>query len=225
MKWGLAGPRGWFAQGVVPNAEIGTLALRDWQNLPRPRARSASTRRARPRACASRRSSTRWRVPMEWIVPGERGGGVVNRYDDPAALGAARWSSLRRRATARARERAASAAVRRRQRRAPLVTIDALDATACSTAASSLPGLHLMLRTLAEARAGAEAYRVRALARVPDDQRRRARRPARCTRRAARSSEMRARAAPRRRAGPLLPRGRRRARDRAAPRRAGGGRG
>ena len=36
MKWGLFGPRGWLAFGVVPNAEIGTLALRDWQNLPRP---------------------------------------------------------------------------------------------------------------------------------------------------------------------------------------------
>ena len=36
MKWALYDARGWLAQGVVPNAEIGTLALRDWQNLPRP---------------------------------------------------------------------------------------------------------------------------------------------------------------------------------------------
>jgi len=36
MKWGLHGPRGWMASGVTLNTEIGTLALRDWQNLPRP---------------------------------------------------------------------------------------------------------------------------------------------------------------------------------------------
>ena len=36
LKWGLAGPHGWVSQGNVPNQEIGTLALRDWQNLPRP---------------------------------------------------------------------------------------------------------------------------------------------------------------------------------------------
>ena len=31
MKWGLHGPRGWLGQGVVSNAELATLALRDWQ--------------------------------------------------------------------------------------------------------------------------------------------------------------------------------------------------
>ena len=36
LKWGLAGPHGWVSQGNVANQEIGTLALRDWQNLPRP---------------------------------------------------------------------------------------------------------------------------------------------------------------------------------------------
>jgi pantothenate kinase type III len=36
LKWGLAGPHGWISQGNVANQEIGTLALRDWQNLPRP---------------------------------------------------------------------------------------------------------------------------------------------------------------------------------------------
>ena len=30
MKWGLIGPRGWYAQGILPNADIGTLAVRDW---------------------------------------------------------------------------------------------------------------------------------------------------------------------------------------------------
>ena len=36
LKWGLyASPR-WQSFGATPNAEIGTLALRDWQNLARP---------------------------------------------------------------------------------------------------------------------------------------------------------------------------------------------
>jgi type III pantothenate kinase len=36
MKWALVDRRGLVAQGVVPNADIGALAVRDWQNLPRP---------------------------------------------------------------------------------------------------------------------------------------------------------------------------------------------
>ena len=36
MKWALHDPRGWLVNGVLPNQDIGTLALRDWQNLPRP---------------------------------------------------------------------------------------------------------------------------------------------------------------------------------------------
>ena len=32
MKWGLYGPRGWLAQGALPNAEIGTLSLRNSGN-------------------------------------------------------------------------------------------------------------------------------------------------------------------------------------------------
>src|SRR6266571_7638100 len=36
LAWGLVGERGWEASGSLPNQDIGTLALRDWQNLPRP---------------------------------------------------------------------------------------------------------------------------------------------------------------------------------------------
>jgi len=36
LKWGLYGRHGWTAFGATPNNEIGTLAVRDWQNLPRP---------------------------------------------------------------------------------------------------------------------------------------------------------------------------------------------
>src|SRR5260370_16725775 len=36
LTWGLATEHGWVAQGAVRNQDIGTLALREWQNLPRP---------------------------------------------------------------------------------------------------------------------------------------------------------------------------------------------
>ena len=65
MKWGLRSPRGWIAHGVTPNAEIGTLALREWQNVPRPvRALgiNASGEAARVRTEAQ---LTRWRVPID----------------------------------------------------------------------------------------------------------------------------------------------------------------
>ena len=70
MKWGLRSPRGWIAHGVTPNAEIGTLALREWQNVPRPvRALgiNASGEAARVRTEAQ---LTRWRVPIEDDAPG-----------------------------------------------------------------------------------------------------------------------------------------------------------
>jgi len=36
LAWGMVNDRGWYAQGSLRNQEIGTLALREWQNLPRP---------------------------------------------------------------------------------------------------------------------------------------------------------------------------------------------
>ena len=33
LKWALRGPRGWTARGAVANQDIGSLAVRDWQNL------------------------------------------------------------------------------------------------------------------------------------------------------------------------------------------------
>jgi len=36
MKWALRGPKGWTARGAVFNQDIGSLAVRDWQNLERP---------------------------------------------------------------------------------------------------------------------------------------------------------------------------------------------
>jgi hypothetical protein len=36
LKWGVHESQGWTEFGATPNSEVGTLAVRDWQNLPRP---------------------------------------------------------------------------------------------------------------------------------------------------------------------------------------------
>src|SRR5258706_7597796 len=94
LKWGLAGPHGWISQGNGANQEIGTLALRDWQNLPRP-ARvigvnvAGEATRVRVEA-----QLVRWRTTPEWLIAGEAAGGVYNRYARPSQLGADRWAAL-----------------------------------------------------------------------------------------------------------------------------------
>jgi len=154
LKWALADRGAFVSQGVLPNAEIGTLALREWQNLPRPfRAIgvNASGEAARVRTEAQ---LTRWRLPMEWIVPTARAGGIVNRYADPAALSPARFCSLigaRRRALAS--EPSACVVVNA----GTLITVDALEADGTFPGGIALPGLHAMLRSLADASSGFRA--------------------------------------------------------------------
>jgi type III pantothenate kinase len=150
MKWGLRSPRGWIAHGVTPNAEIGTLALREWQNVPRPvRALgiNASGEAARVRTEAQ---LTRWRVPIEWIVPVREAAGVVNRYDEPSQLCPARWSSMiaaRKRALASELFPPPCVVVNA----GTLITVDALDANGVFRGGIALPGLRAMQKSLADA--------------------------------------------------------------------------
>jgi len=148
LKWGLAGPHGWVSLGNVPNQEIGTLALRDWQNLPRP-ARvvgvnvAGEATRVRVEA-----QLVRWRTAPEWLIAGEEAGGVYNRYARPSQLGADRWAALiaaRRRA---GDELFPSSCVVVNAGTA--VTVDALDSEGVFRGGVILPGLNLMLHALAE---------------------------------------------------------------------------
>jgi len=147
LKWGLAGPHGWVAQGNLPNQEIGTLALRDWQNLPRP-ARVVGVNvggealRVRVEA-----QLVRWRMVPEWLIAHEQAGGVYNRYARPSQLGADRWAAL--------------IAVRKRVadelfpspnlvvNAGTALTVDALDAAGVFRGGIILPGLAMMLQALA----------------------------------------------------------------------------
>jgi type III pantothenate kinase len=149
IKWGLHGPRGWLSFGATPNAEIGSLALRDWHNLPRPSrvvGVNVAGEAVRVRVEAQ---LARWRVAPEWLGASEHGCGVVNRYARPAQLGADRWASLcaaRRRALATDLFPPACVVVNA----GTAVTIDALDGEGIFRGGLILPGMRLMLRALAE---------------------------------------------------------------------------
>ena len=156
MKWALAGPRGWMAQGVTPNAEIGTLALREWQNLPRP-ARAIGLNVAGEAArVGTEAQTTRWRVGIEWVVPTTEAGGVVNRYGDPSQLSPARWASLvasRRRALAAGSSPPPCVVVNAGTQ----ISADALDADGVFRGGIVLPGPRAMLAALGGAAAPGRA--------------------------------------------------------------------
>ena len=187
MKWGLHGSRGWLALGVTPNGEIGTLALRDWHNLPRPvRAVGVNVagEAARVRVEAQ---LARWRLVA----------GVADRARRPRAASPTAMRGLRssaptagRRSSrrgARRRDRALSAGLRRRQRRHGGDRSTRSTSTACSAAGSSCPGMRLMLQALAENTAALKVRAGRRSANFPTTRPTRST-PARCRRSAARSS-------------------------------------
>jgi type III pantothenate kinase len=152
-KWGLCGPHGWVRLGATPNADIGALSLRDWHNLPRP-ARvvgvNVAGEAARVRVEAQ---LARWRVAPEWLTASDVACGVTNRYARPAQLGADRWASLVgawRRSAATDLFPPACVVVNA----GTAVTIDALDADGVFRGGLILPGMQLMLRTLADNTSG-----------------------------------------------------------------------
>jgi type III pantothenate kinase len=148
MKWGLHARDRWVAQGATPNGEIGTLAMREWQTLPRP-ARVVGVNvageavRLRIEALLAR-----WRVAPVWLTASAAACGVVNGYAIPEQLGADRWASLvaaRRRIGATDLFPAPVIVVNA----GTAVTIDALDADGRFRGGVILPGLRLMLQALA----------------------------------------------------------------------------
>ena len=153
MKWGVHGQHGLRVQGVIPNAEIGTLALRDWHNLPRPLrvvGVNVAGEAARVRLEAQ---LARWRLVPEWLGSTEAACGVTNGYARAAQLGADRWASLcaaRRRSLANDLFPPACVVVNA----GTAVTVDALDTDGVFRGGYILPGLRLMLQALAENTAG-----------------------------------------------------------------------
>jgi type III pantothenate kinase len=149
MKWGLHGPRGWVAQGATANADIGTLALRDWHNLPRPlRAIGVNVAGEAVRVRVEAQLA-RWRLVPEWQQARESACGVTNRYARPSQLGADRWASLVG-AWQRSIEVDLFPPACVVVNAGTAVTVDALDEEGVFRGGLILPGLRLMLQALAE---------------------------------------------------------------------------
>lgn len=152
-KWGLHSGRGWVAFGAAPNAEIGTLALREWQNLPRPVQIVGVNVAGEAVRLRVEAQLARWRTPPLWLVAAAAGGGVFNRYAQPGQLGPDRWAALvgaRRRMIAAELVPQAAIVVNA----GTAVTVDALDSEGVFRGGLILPGLRLMLRSLADHTAG-----------------------------------------------------------------------
>jgi len=155
-KWGVHSGRGWISFGVAPNADIGTLALREWQNLPRPGRIVGVNVAGEPTRMRLEAQLARWRVPPRWLVATAAAGGVVNGYAQPGQLGADRWAAL-----IAARKRALGTELFPPPvvvvNAGTAVTIDALDADGVFRGGVIVPGLRLMLQALAEHTAGLKA--------------------------------------------------------------------
>ncbi len=153
VKWGLRGPRGWVTLGSIPNGEIGTLSLRAWHNMPRP-ARAVGVNVAGEAARVRVEAQlARWRLTPEWLTASDVACGVTNRYARPAQLGADRWASLVaawRRSTATDLFPPACVVVNA----GTAVTIDALDVDGVFRGGLILPGMRLMLQSLADNTSG-----------------------------------------------------------------------
>ena len=149
-KWGLTRAAAGSRVGVTPNAEIGTLALREWQNLPRPVRIVGVNVAGEPARMRIEAQLARWRVPPEWLLA--------------TATGRRRRQPLRQARAARRRPLGgagggAAAPARREELFPPpvvvvnagtAVTIDALDSDGVFRGGVILPGLRLMLQALAE---------------------------------------------------------------------------
>jgi type III pantothenate kinase len=148
LHWALTGANGIVsAHGAIPNQEIGTLGLREWQNLPRPMrivGVNVSGEATRVRVEAQ---MVRWRVAPEWLVADAEAAGVRNSYTVPGQLGADRWAAL-----IAARRRLASelfpvqcVVVNART----IVSIDALDGDGTFRGGFIVPGINSMLQSVA----------------------------------------------------------------------------
>jgi len=149
MKWGLTGPHGWSALGVTPNSDIGTLALRDWHNLARPFRVVGVNVAGEAARVRVEGQLTRWRLVPEWLTASASACGVTNDYARPSQLGADRWASLIaawQRSNTTELFPPACVVVNA----GTAVTIDVLDAQGVFRGGLILPGVRLMLQTLAE---------------------------------------------------------------------------
>ncbi len=142
LKWALASPRGWIAQGAILNQEVGTLALSQWQNLPRPLRVVGVNVAGEALRVRVEGQLARWRLWPHWLRPGPAAGGVRNGYETTSQLGPDRWAAV-----VAARKHAQGACVVVNAGTA--LTIDAVDAQGLFRGGLILPGINMMRQALA----------------------------------------------------------------------------
>jgi len=152
LKWGLAAPGAnvlggdWAHCGALENSRLGELSLR-WAALPQPATVLCANVAGAASAAAIRTALAPWGVDAAFLRPQERAAGVVNRYDEPAQLGADRWASA---IAAWQRRRSACIVVNA----GTATTIDFVSAAAEFLGGMILPGVTLMKQALQRGTAG-----------------------------------------------------------------------
>ncbi|MDO8933945.1 MAG: type III pantothenate kinase [Rhodocyclaceae bacterium] len=144
LKWGLRDGGRWLVQDALPLADVDRLA----DMLPGRPARIVACNVAGAAVGASVETLVGCDgVPLSWVSAQASQGGVTNRYDNPAQLGADRWAAL---VGARGLHRRACLVVNA----GTATTIDVLDGAGDFLGGLILPGLQMMRAALAGNTAG-----------------------------------------------------------------------
>lgn len=142
IKWALVEDENWLRQGETGHA--GGVALQQaFSDLPPPRKIVVSNVAGDEAEQRIRAACENWPYPARFIVATAAQCGVRNRYERPAQLGSDRWAAL---IAAWHRERAACLVVNC----GTATTVDALSAQGEFIGGLILPGVGMMLRSLAE---------------------------------------------------------------------------
>jgi len=148
VKWAFVNDGIFVANGAVPTADPDALAA-EWRDLPLQGVRALACSVAGPTvhdrigALVSAHSAT----DVVWFTSTERCAGVYNRYDRPTQLGADRWAAM---VGARARTDDPVVVVNA----GTAITVDALASTGEFLGGLILPGVGVMLDSLAQRTAG-----------------------------------------------------------------------
>lgn len=160
IKWGLHDGAQWRVSGASATREPPSL-LHDLAALPlAPRRVLAANVAGAPARGAIEAAARALGLEARFIAAAEHCCGVRNGYREPSRLGADRWAAL-----VGARARTAAACVVANAGTA--ITVDALDPSGLFLGGLILPGVDLMLRSLAQGTAGLAVERG-ALADFPD---------------------------------------------------------
>jgi type III pantothenate kinase len=151
LKWAFVQDGAWLQQGVIHT--------RDWEELrqvfaklPPPNRILASNVAGLQAAQQIRSACAMWNCPLEFVAARSEQCGVRNNYAEPAQLGSDRWAAL---IAAWQQTRGACLAVNC----GTATTVDALSNAGEFLGGLILPGVEMMLRSLAAGTAQLEAAR------------------------------------------------------------------